>query len=102
MEHLCFWLDNYNLLSNLGLLCLLKNHQLKAKKTIMLMLYWFAHGVNVNIIVDKLNVGAFIVCKYFDIVIDALNFKDKLFSKYYLMVRTYLGLWMDFLCMWPT
>ncbi len=39
MEHLCFWLDNYNLLSNLGLLCLLKNHQLKAKKTIMLVLY---------------------------------------------------------------
>jgi len=56
------------------------------------VLYRFAHGANVNIIVDKFNVGAFIVCKYVDIVIDALIFKDKLFSQYYLMVRAYLGL----------
>jgi len=61
------------------------------------MLHRFAHGVNVNIIVDKFNVGAFIMCKYVDIVIDALIFKHKLISQYYyLMVRAYLGLWMDF------
>ncbi len=60
------------------------------------MLYQFAHGVNVNIIVDKFNVGTFIVCKSVDIVIDALILKDKLFSQYYFMVRIYLGLWMDF------
>jgi hypothetical protein len=38
------------------------------------MFYRFAHGANINIIVDKFNVGAFIVCKYVDIVIDAFNF----------------------------
>jgi hypothetical protein len=56
------------------------------------VLYQFAHGVNVNIIVDKFNVGAFIMCKYVDIFINVLIFKDKLFSQYYFMVCVYLGL----------
>jgi hypothetical protein len=52
--------------------------------------------VNVNIIVDKFNVGAFIMRKYVDIVINALIFKDKLFSQHNFMVCAYLGIWMDF------
>ncbi len=53
---------------------------LELKKTIGLVLYQFAHGVNANIIVDRFNVGAFTMRKYVDIVVDALIFKDKCFS----------------------
>jgi hypothetical protein len=48
---------------------------------------------------DRFNVEAFTMPKYVDIVVDALISKDKLFSLIYflyLMVHTYLGLWMEF------
>jgi hypothetical protein len=51
-------------------------------KVIGLVLYWFAHGVSANIIVDRFNVEAFIVHKYVDIVVYVLISKDKLFSQY--------------------
>jgi hypothetical protein len=46
-------------------------------KVIGLVLYGFAHGVIANIIVE-----AFTVCKYVDIVVNALISRDKLFSQY--------------------
>jgi hypothetical protein len=51
------------------------------RKVIGLMLYWFAHGVSANIIVDRFNVGASAMCKYVDVVINALISRDKLFSQ---------------------
>ncbi len=47
-----------------------------------MVLYQFAHGVSANIIVRRFNVGVFTMCKYVDIVVDALIFKDKLFNQY--------------------
>jgi hypothetical protein len=44
------------------------------------VLYQFAHGFSANIIAKRFNVGAFIMHKYVDIVIDVLISRDKLFS----------------------
>ncbi len=46
------------------------------------MLYQFAHGVSANIIANGFNVGVLTMCKYVDIIVDALFFKDKLFRRY--------------------
>jgi hypothetical protein len=46
------------------------------------VLYQYAHGVNVNIIANRFNVGLFTMCKYVDIVVDVLIFQDILFSWY--------------------
>jgi hypothetical protein len=55
---------------------------LEPRKAIGLVLYQFAHGVSANIIANRFNVGAFIVHKYVDIVVDVLISRDKLFSRY--------------------
>jgi hypothetical protein len=54
---------------------------LEPRKTIRLVLYQFAHGVNANIIANRFNVGASTMCKYVAIVVNALISKDKLFSR---------------------
>jgi len=47
-------------------------------------LYWFAHGVNANIIANRFNVGASTMHKFVvvTIVVDALISMDKLFNQY--------------------
>jgi hypothetical protein len=55
---------------------------LQPRKVIGLLLYQYAHGVNANIIVDQFNVEVFTMCKYVDIVVNALISKDKLFNQY--------------------
>jgi hypothetical protein len=52
---------------------------LELRKAIRLVLCRYAHGVNANIIVNRFNVKAYTMCKYVDIVIDVLIFRDKLF-----------------------
>ncbi len=46
------------------------------------MLCQFIHGVNANIIVNRFNVGIFIVRKHVDIVVDALIFENKLLNQH--------------------
>jgi len=55
---------------------------LELRKAIRLVLCRYAHGVNANIIVNRFNVKAYTMCKYVDIVIDVLIFRDKLFIRY--------------------
>jgi hypothetical protein len=52
------------------------------RKAIGLVLYQLAYGVSANIITDRFNVGASIVHKYVDIIVNALIPRDKLFSLY--------------------
>ncbi len=81
MDHLCIWLENWDLLSNLGFNIFVKA-PLEPRKVIRLLLYWYAHGVSANIIVDKFNVEVFTMSKYVDIIVNVLIYKDKLFSWY--------------------
>jgi hypothetical protein len=79
MDHLCIWLENWDLLSNLGFNMFVKA-PLEPRKVIGLLLYQYAHGVSANIIVDKFNVEVFTMRKYVDIIVNVLISKDKLFS----------------------
>ncbi len=73
---------------------------LELRKVIGLVLHWFAHGVNANIIVDRFNVGASTMHKYVDILVDALISRDKFFSWCIFIPHGphlfRIGLWMDF------
>jgi len=50
------------------------------RKAIGLVLYQLAYGVSANIIADRINVGASAVCKYVEIIVNALISKDKLLN----------------------
>jgi hypothetical protein len=52
---------------------------LKPKKAIEVVLFRFVHGYNANMIVNRFNVGIFVMHKYVDIVVDALILKNKLY-----------------------
>ncbi len=62
------------------------------------MLYQFAHEINANIIVNRLNIEAFTMHNYIDIIVDVLLSKINYILNIclYLIVCTYLGSWMDF------
>jgi hypothetical protein len=62
------------------------------------VLYQFAHEINANIIVNRLNIEVFTMHKYVDIIVDVLLSKiNYLLNIYlYLTVCTYLGSWMNF------
>ncbi len=57
---------------------------LKLRKTIGLVLYQLAYGVNANFTFDRFNVRVFVMHKYIDIIVDTLIFGDKLFNQYIL------------------
>ncbi len=44
-----------------------------------------SYRVGVNIIANRFNVGIFNMCKYVDIIVDIIIFKDKLFSHFIFM-----------------
>jgi hypothetical protein len=56
--------------------------QLEVKKIVVIVFYKFVHGLNPKHMLDRFDVGTFIVCKYVDNVCDVLCNKDKLFDKY--------------------
>jgi hypothetical protein len=81
MKHLCTWLENWNPSVKFGATMFVRT-PFEFRKAIGLVLYQLAYGVSANIIADRINVVASIVHKYVDIIVNALIFRDKLFSLY--------------------
>lgn len=56
VEHLYIWLENWNLFIKFRTIMFVRT-PLEPKKIIRLMLCWFGHEININIIVYRFNVG---------------------------------------------